>query len=259
MNTTSHSHATHSSSSQNNVWFAVSIGLAGIILGYSIALSSGRSAPSIGAANPSAPNVPSIPSQKDAQPEAAAQPVAPVDARKDFVLGPASAKVSLIVYMDYECPFCKRHHDTITALRKTYSKDVNFVIRQFPLSFHTNAQKESEAAICVGKLGGSTAFWKFSDLILERTTAGGTGFPLSSLPGLAKESGVDEKKFSSCLDGGEMADEVLSQQTAGQAAGVNGTPGNILLNNTTKESRVISGAVPLSTMTAAIDAMLGKK
>jgi protein-disulfide isomerase len=94
--------------------------------------------------------------------------------------------------------------------------------------------------------------------MIEKTTSGGTGLALDQLPELAAQAGVNKSKFSSCLDSGRHQQKILAQQAAGQATGVNGTPGNIIYNNVTKESRVIPGAVALSTMTAAIDAMLGK-
>ena len=251
-----------SSTTQNsNLWFTISIGLMGLILGYMIAvLGNGMSSRGVAnQGNPNVPSVPSVPSNPVDVPAVALEPVPPVDPEEDHILGPASAKVTLIQYMDYECPFCKRHHDTMLALRKMYPNDVNFVMRHFPLNFHQNAQKQAEAVECVGKIAGNTAFWKFSDLLITRTTAGGTGFALADLPALAKESGANEAKFVACLDSGEFAQKVLDQQQAGQAAGINGTPGNVIVNNTTKETKLIPGAVPLTTMSQAIDAILGKK
>ncbi len=139
----------------------------------------------------------------------------------------------------------------------TYKDDVVWVYRHFPLSFHANAQKEAEATECANELGGNDAFWKYTDAIFERTTAGGTGFPLENLAPLAKELGLNEAKFKSCLDSGKYTKHVQDDMSGGSAAGVNGTPGNIVVNLKTDENRIISGAVPFASFKTAIDALLG--
>lgn len=164
----------------------------------------------------------------------------------------AKADVFLIEYSDMECPFCKRFHPTMEQVVQAYGTKVAWVYRHFPLSFHANAQKEAEASECVAELGGNTAFWKFTDLIYERTTSGGTGFALADLPALARESGVNEAKFKSCLDSGKYAQKVQQDMTEGQQAGVTGTPGTVLLTRS-GETRIISGAQPFEQVKATLD------
>lgn len=139
----------------------------------------------------------------------------------------------------------------------TYKDDVVWVYRHFPLSFHANAQKEAEATECANELGGNDAFWKYTDAIFERTTAGGTGFPLDNLVPLAKELGLNESKFKTCLDSGKFAQHIKEDMDGGSKAGVSGTPGNIVVNLKTDENRIISGAVPFASFKTAIDALLG--
>jgi protein-disulfide isomerase len=235
-----------SSSMPSSPWFAVSMSLLGVIVGYGLAtahigLPAGAPAP---AAAPSAPTAP-----------AAAGPVKPVDA-SDHVRGDKNAKISLIEYSDYECPFCKRHHPTMLKLFETYKNDVNWVYRHFPLSFHQNAQKEAEASECVAELGGNDAFWNFTDKIYERTTSNGTGFALDKLGPLAKEVGVDQAKFQTCLDSGKYATLVQDEESGGVSAGIHGTPGTVIYDNETKESKLVSGAVSFDSFKASIDAML---
>jgi protein-disulfide isomerase len=187
---------------------------------------------------------------------AVAGPVPEVDAKTDHIRGNPNAKISLISYSDFECPFCKKFKPTTDQVLAAYGDKVNFVYRHFPLSFHQNAQKEAEASECVAELGGNDAFWKFHDYIFDKTTSNGTGFALDQLPVAAKASGVNEAKFKTCLDSGKYAQLVAKDEADGQAAGVNGTPGNILLNNDTKKSQLISGAQPFSNFQSAIDAIL---
>ncbi len=234
--------------------FAVSTGLIGLVIGFSMAGSMG------GGTRPVADNaVPNAPSAPTPEPEAPAADVEPVDPKEDHIFGNANAKVTVIEYSDFECPFCKRHFDTMNQLLKTYKADeVNLVFRHFPLSFHANAQKEAEASECAAELGGNNAFWKYHDAIFTRTTANGVGFPLDNLVPLAKELGLNEAKFKDCLDTGKYAAKVKAQQESGIASGVRGTPGSFVINNATKESKSVSGAVPLSDFQAVIDPMLGK-
>jgi len=174
----------------------------------------------------------------------------------DHVRGDLSkAKVVMIEYSDYECPFCKTFHPTLQDIVKTYGTDVAWIYRYFPLSFHQNAEKEAEAAECVASLGGNTAFWNFSDKIYSRTTSNGTGFALTALGPLAKEVGVDQAKFQTCLDSGKFAKVVADDEAGGSASGVDGTPATIILSKT-GGSQVVTGAQSEATVKAAIDGML---
>lgn len=185
------------------------------------------------------------------QPSAPAGPVKPVDA-KDHVRGAKNAKVTLIEYSDFECPFCKRHSPTMDQVLKEYPNDVRVVFRHYPLSFHQNAPKQAEASECVAEIAGNDAFWKFHDKLFERTAAGGTGFALADLPALAKEVGANEAKFKTCLDSGKYAAKVNQDMQEGADAGVEGTPATFV------NGKLVSGAVPFAQFKAMIDAELKK-
>ena len=174
----------------------------------------------------------------------------------DHVRGDLSkAKLVMVEYSDYECPFCKTFHPTLKSILDSYGTDVAWVYRDFPLSFHQNAQKEAEAAECVFEQGSNKAFWDFSDKLYERTTSNGLGFALDKLGPLAKEVGVNQAKFQTCLDSGKFAQKVQDELAGGSAAGIDGTPGTILL---TKDGRsdIVTGAQSLATVKSKIDALL---
>jgi protein-disulfide isomerase len=176
---------------------------------------------------------------------------------RDHIYGNPDAKVSLIEYSDFECPFCKRFHPTAKRLVEVYDGKVNWVYRHFPLAFHNpGAQKQAEGSECAADLGGNDAFWKYTDLIYERTRSNGKGFPLNRLVPLAKEIGLDERKFQACLDGGKMAARVGEDYTEGTQIGITGTPGNVLLNNETGAVALKPGALPLEVLKAEIDHLL---
>ena len=171
----------------------------------------------------------------------------------DYIRGTKNAPVTLVEYSDLECPFCKRFHPEMLQLMQEYSGKVAWVYRHFPLSFHQNAQKEAEAAECVGKLGGNNAFWSFVDKVYERTTSNGTGFALTALGPLAKEVGVSQSKFQSCLDSGEFTAKVQADEQEGSGFGVAGTP-TTFVNGTPVE-----GAVDYAQLKAAVDQALAAK
>jgi protein-disulfide isomerase len=184
--------------------------------------------------------------------------VPPIDPKTDHIRGNKDATVAVIEYSDFECPFCKSVFPTYQQVMQTYGDKVMWVYRQFPLSFHQNAQKEAEASECIAELGGNDAFWKYNDYVFSHTTSNGTGFALDQLPVAAKQAGVDVTKFQSCLDSGKYQKQVQNSETAATAAGVDGTPGNFVYNLKTKESTPLIGAVPFANFKTAIDAALAK-
>ncbi|MHB8534726.1 MAG: DsbA family protein [Sulfuricaulis sp.] len=163
----------------------------------------------------------------------------------DHVYGNTAAPVSLIEYSDFECPYCKRFHDTAKQLVDRSGGKINLVYRHFPLSFHNpGAEKEAEASECVAELGGNKAFWKFTDAVYARTRSNGKGFPVENLAPLAVELGLKQEAFRQCLDSGRMAARVQHDVETGTKAGVEGTPGNILRNNRTGQVQAAHGAQP---------------
>jgi protein-disulfide isomerase len=179
--------------------------------------------------------------------------IRPVDANRDHIFGNPNAPITLIEYSDFECPFCKRFHPTVTELMKNNPDKLRWVYRHFPLGFHNpGAQKQAEASECVAKLGGNDAFWKYSELIYQRTASNGTGFPLENLQPLAEEIGVDGKAFEKCFEIGQMTARVQQDIDNGVSIGVSGTPAAFLLSNS-GETRVIAGAQPLRELQRVVD------
>lgn len=234
---------------------AVSLLLIGIVVGYAMG-SNGGGLGTFAAGKQVAQNPTPVPPTPQ-PPQPAGKGPAPVDAKTDRIRGDLSkATVAVIEYSDFECPFCKRHFPTMQQVVSTYSDKVAFVYRDFPLSFHQNAHKEAEAGWCVQDLGGNDAFWKYHDYVFEKTTGNGTGFALDQLPVAAKQAGVNVTKFQSCLDSGKYVKAVDDQQAEGVTAGVQGTPGNFVVDLKTQKSTLISGAVPFSSFQAAIDPLV---
>lgn len=217
-----------------------------LLLGASV----NQAAPS--AQQPSAPSGVKPPIADAPSAPSAAAPIKRVD-EKDHALGAKNAKVTLVEYSDFECPFCKRHFSTMQQIFKEYQNNVRIVFRHFPLSFHQNAAKEAEASECAAELGGNEAFWKYHDKIFLETTSNGTGIALERLGPMAKELGLNQTAFQKCLDSGKYAAKVTEQQQEGSNAGVQGTPATFV------NGELISGAVPYAVFKEKIDAILAKK
>ncbi len=155
------------------------------------------------------------------------------------------AKVVMIEYSDYQCPFCERHHPTMKALEEKYGNDVAWVYRHFPLSFHPNAKPAALAAECASEQG---KFWEFTDAMYVSQDKLGAGFYTETAKGL----GLDMTKFQGCVDTSRYASVVNGDQKTGAAAGVNGTPATFI------NGQLVSGAVDQSTFEELIDAALAK-
>lgn len=175
--------------------------------------------------------------------------VTPISSR-DHVRGEANAKITLIGYTDFECSFCHKFHETVKQVMAAYPGKVKWALRHFPLDFHPNAQKMAEASECAYELGGHDKFWQYADKLFV-----GKGLTVADLPRLAGEIGLDKAKFSNCLDSGKYADYVKQSAGQGQAAGVRGTPGTIIIS-AKGEKNLIKGALPLEMMKDLINKAL---
>ncbi|HEX7017622.1 MAG TPA: thioredoxin domain-containing protein, partial [Patescibacteria group bacterium] len=161
----------------------------------------------------------------------------------DHIRGNANAKVVLVEYSDYECPFCGRFHPTMQQLMTDFGDEIAWVYRHYPLPFHPNAQKSAEGGECVAELGGEEAFWNYTDALFEVNIRDGQLSP-EAITTAATGAGVNEAAFTECLDSGRMAQVVQDQMSAGSSAGVSGTPGTfIVVDGEAKE--LIPGAVPV--------------
>ncbi len=176
----------------------------------------------------------------------------------DFVRGNPNAPIVMIEYSDYDCPFCKKYHESLSQIMNEYgvSGQVAWVYRQFPLpQLHPNAPKISEAALCVGSLGGSTAFWTFTDKIFqERAIDEQTN--MIKLPEYATESGIDIGAYQACVSSNKMADKVKSSITEALGLGAVGTPYTVLIVG--NEQAIVNGAQSYEVVKSIIDNLLGQ-
>lgn len=174
--------------------------------------------------------------------------VAAVD-ENDHVRGSSNAKVFLIEYSDYECPFCSRFHETAQQVVDEYGGDVAWVYRHYPLDqIHPKARPAAIAAECVAEIAGEDAFWSFTDAIFADATR------LDDLEGLASSVGASSG-FAACLDSEKYDDDITKDLTEGTNAGVRGTPGNFIVNQN-GDTWFIPGAYPFDQIQPMIDEAL---
>ncbi len=166
---------------------------------------------------------------------------------KDATWGSRSAPVTLVLYSDYECPFCSKVETTIDQLKQKYGPEKLRVIwKNNPLPFHKSAKPASVAGETVLRLGGNKAFWKWHETAFQHQRE----LTPENYQAWAVQAGVDGAKFKQKFDSQEFAAKVDADLAAGKNAGVSGTPASII------NGVFLSGAQPVDKFTAVIDEQL---
>lgn len=186
---------------------------------------------------------------------AALSNIAPIT-EKDHIRGNPNAKLVIVEYSDFDCPFCKSFHATLGRIMEEYGTngEVAWVYRHYPLKeLHPSAFYVAEASECVASIGGNDAFWKFADLVfMER----GTNEPsdIARLPEFAEASGVSKVDFEACLSSGRGKTKVETDLANALSTGGRGTPHTILLIG--GEMMPIEGAQPYEIVKQMVEGML---
>ena len=186
-------------------------------------------------------------------PEELIEKIIPVS-EDDHIRGSLDAKVFLIEYSDFECPFCKSYHETIIQVLDKYD-DLAWVYRQFPLEqLHSKAMEESYASECAFDQGGNEAFWKLADKIYE-VTPSNDGLDLDKLPEYDEEVDLNGQALLDCIDSGKYKQKVDKHYQGGLDVGIRGTPATVVVNN---EGRAwyFSGALGVELISEIIDEAL---
>lgn len=158
--------------------------------------------------------------------------------------GPKDAKVTIVEFSDFQCPYCSKGRATIDEVVKAYGDKVRVVFRDFPLDFHEHAEKAAEASHCADEQG---KFWAMHDWMFDHQDK----LDVDHLKEAAKGLGLDSTQFDSCLSSGKYAKLVTDNLHAGSEAGVQGTPAFFI------NGIFISGARPFEDFKKEIDRELG--
>jgi protein-disulfide isomerase len=158
-------------------------------------------------------------------------------------LGPEDAKITVIEFSDFQCPFCSRVYPTLLRLRQEYGDDVRIVFKHLPLSIHSKApgaHAASEAAKLQGK------FWPMHDKIFE----GQRLLSDAQYEAWAKEIGLDVERFKRDVVSATVKDRVAADLAEAEKLGVTGTPAFFI------NGRYLSGAQPFANFKRVIDKAL---
>jgi len=179
--------------------------------------------------------------------------VAPIS-EVDHVRGAKNPKVTIVEYSDFECPFCKRFHETMIKVIKEYPNDVAWVYRHAPIEgLHPiKAKQEAIASECAADLGGEDAFWTFADRFNELTPSNNRTELDKVFPQIVKEMGLDQSAFDVCLESGKFDQKIADDLANWQETGGRGTPWSIMITQS-GEKFPINGAQPIEALRVLIE------
>jgi protein-disulfide isomerase len=152
--------------------------------------------------------------------------------------------VTLVVFSDFQCPFCARVSPTLDEVQRAYGDKVRIVWKHQPLSFHPNALPAAEAAEAAREQG---KFWQMHD----RLFAGQRELSPAAYERFAKEIGLDVRRFQESLRSGRAKARIQEDQQLAARIGAQATP-TLFVNG-----ERVEGAVPFATLKAVIDRKLG--
>ncbi|NUN11771.1 DsbA family protein [Candidatus Micrarchaeota archaeon] len=170
-------------------------------------------------------------------------------------LGDEDAKVTILEFSDYQCPFCRRHFNTAAKqILSEYveSGKVKIAWLDFPLSFHPMAVPSANAVRCAGEQG---KYWEAHDAVFEGQNqmdpVQTVDYKIEDVKKwIAGVDGINTDELNACIDSGKYASEVTANFNAGVDAGIQGTPGFII------NGVLFSGAQPIEAFRQVIDAQL---
>jgi predicted DsbA family dithiol-disulfide isomerase len=150
--------------------------------------------------------------------------------------GPLNAPVTIVEFVDYQCPFCARSVATLKSVGDTYKGKVRLVMRDFPLPGHSEAQRAAEAASCADQQG---KFWEMHEQLFAQGP--------EQLQGIVSQIGLDRSQFTACMESGQAGVKWRRDQEEGIRSGVGGTP------TTFVNGRMVSGVVSYEALVDVIE------
>lgn len=177
--------------------------------------------------------------------------------------GPAGARVTIVEFSDFQCPYCKRAEDTLAEVLKAFPTQVRLQWRHMPLKFHANAEVAAEASVEAFKQKGNDGFWKLHDALYAHQ-ADPDGLERMNIEGYAKTLGLDTGRMHAALDTAQHGSAVDADVKVANAAGVSGTPYFVVgtgvpTANAAWTGTVLSGAQPLPKFRKLIEHALGSR
>lgn len=132
-------------------------------------------------------------------------------------MGPANARIVLVEFSDFQCPYCVKAVEKINAVLKAYPNDVRLIFKQYPLESHPQASISAAAALAAHNQG---KFWQMHDVLFANRTQ----LSRQNILAWAGKLGLDMKRFTADLDSDAIKKAVIRDTQDGDKAGVEGTP-----------------------------------
>ena len=160
-------------------------------------------------------------------------------------IGPDDAPVTIFEFSDYQCPACRRGHDTVRRIREMYSGQIRWIFKNYPLKMHKDAERAAEAALCAAD---QNRFWDYQDVLYATKE----DLSAEKLGQLAANLGMAPDPFKQCLESRKYKHKVELDLKDAQNAGVDRTPTFII------NGRRTTGAPSLEQFKAMIDEELAR-
>lgn len=173
------------------------------------------------------------------------RPTFPVEVGNAPFAGDKDAKVTIVEFSDFQCPFCAKGADLLKEIKKKYGNKVKVAFKNFPLPFHNQAETAAVAGLCANEQS-TDLFWKMHDEMFAHQDS----LDVEGLKGLAKKIGAKMAQFEKCLTENKYISQVKADIEDGKKVGVKSTP-TFFING-----QVITGAQPLEVFSELIDEQL---
>ncbi len=135
--------------------------------------------------------------------------------------GPKDAKVKVVLFSDFQCPYCKSFHENFRKAMAEYKDKVLFVYKYLPLNFHKQAMSAAEAAACAGDQG---KFWEMADKLYASQSDWQNTEGMGKFKAYASALGLNTAKFNQCVEAGQFKDKIDADKEMATNFGISGTP-----------------------------------
>lgn len=163
--------------------------------------------------------------------------------------GNPNAKVTIVEFTDFECPFCKQAKPALNEVFEKYKDQVKHVLRHYPISaIHAGAVDAAMASACANE---QQKFWEYHDIAFEKASDSGS-LSKDVLKSIATEVGLNRTTFDSCFDSRKYIQQVQKDFEDGNSYTVAGTP-TFFINN-----RIVVGSQPVEVLEKIIEEELKK-
>lgn len=172
----------------------------------------------------------------------------PFESKNQTVLGNPEARVSIIEFSDFQCPYCKLFYEALDKLVKdpAYKDRVKLSFKNLPLSFHQRSNDAAMASQCAGEQG---KFWEMYDALFTKQADWQNTQDNAKFKTYATGLKLDTAKFNQCMDTNKLQADIDADKELAKSYGISGTPA-IFIND-----QYVSGAIKYEDLKAKVDAL----